>query len=103
MGTATEMRITTMAMTIISSIMVKPFLRRGDRGTGRRGDTKPDDVSLFSPSPRLPVSPSMLVLPVRITSPVRRLLQGLAVYIKHVLPAPAHRLGIVLRAANPPV
>src|SRR5580704_13227349 len=68
-----ETRITMIAMTIISSTIVKPSWR---------------------PRPRLPVG---------IVSAIRGLFRGLGVHIEDVLSAPTVGRGIVLGAAHAPV
>src|SRR5262245_32621994 len=75
------MRITTIAITIISSIMVNP----------KRADDR------FLPSARA------AGLPLRISSAIRRFLHGFRIHVKHVLPAPTVGLGIVLPAPLSPI
>src|ERR1700722_5924369 len=70
---AIDTRITMIAMTIISSTMVKPD------------------------------SPRRIFLPVGIFRPIRRRLRALGVNVKNVLPAPAIGRRIVLRTAHAPV
>src|ERR1700722_17824121 len=75
---AIDTRIEMIAITMISSISVYP----------RRADL----VDSFSMS-----------LPLRIGSSIARPLHALGVDVEHILPGPAIRFGIVLRAALAPV
>src|SRR5579885_1090026 len=71
-----ETRITMIDITIISSIMVKPARPR---------------------------RPGRLPSPLRVRGPIRSLLCGLRIHVKHVLAAPTVRFRIVPRAAYAPV